>query len=229
MVETRKQTTSRLARESEERYRDRSQKFFDYWNPDPTLEDIQARNVGIENAISTNTDEDEDGYIWDPYCKEPPWVWTEQQLDAYIRSRLDHYTETLCSRLLDCKAMASNTEHSVYFDPLILGMIKRVRNARQELFHHDGSGGRVLQSCSKHLSLYPGDDPLTTIRDHHLSDSILMYMLMVLKLTSLTTNHEDRNLQRLGKNLFLMIACVREACYNLFGIEPYHGTFFDGA
>jgi hypothetical protein len=228
MVETRKQTTTRLASEREERYRDKSQRFHSYWNPDPTLHDILAYNVGIENAITRDTDEDEDGYTWNPQCKSPPWKWTEQQLDVYIRSRLDNYTETLCSHLLDCKALASNTEHSVYFDPLILGMIKRVRNARHELFRHDGSGGRTLQRFSKHISLGHGDDPLPTIRGH-VKDSILLYMLLVRDLQYLVAHKEAPAVQRLGTNLFLMIACVRETCYNLFGIEPYHGPFFDSA
>jgi hypothetical protein len=228
MVETRTQTRTRLEREREERYQVKSQRFLDYWNPNPTSEDFEAYNVGIENAIATNTDEDEDGFIWQP-CKDHLWEWTEQQLESYIRSRLDHYTETLCSQLLDCKAMASNTEHSVYFNPLIMKMINRVRNARQELFSHDGTGGRVLQSCSKHLSLYPGDDPLTTIRDDHIKNSILFYMMVVRDLHYQVDHHENPDMHRLGTNLKLMIACVREACYNLFGINPYHGNFFDKA
>jgi hypothetical protein len=202
-----------------------------YYNTDPTLEERQAYDAAIERLIAGTGDVDDNGDSIGRIMM-PPWVWTDQQLCAYIRSRFDDRTATFLSLLSDYRDLATNSEDvqvNVLVSP-ILELIKRVKfrsSSRFELFGHDGSGGRVQDS---HRKLHDSDLLAATIREQ-VRESTLAYSLFLRDLSYITERAVERELKRLGTSLQLMIACVREAYQVLFGIEPneWDCQFFDTA
>jgi hypothetical protein len=205
---------------------------FDHDNTDPTLEERQAYDVAIERVILGTEDFDDNGDYIGPHM-QPPWAWTDQQLVAYIRSRFADYTRTLLSHLSNFRDLAGNTE-DVEVNALaspISGLIKRVEfraSGKYELFGHGISGGRLLSTY--HLFDYKRheSDLLAWIRDE-VKASVLTYCLFLRDLSYATQRTVEGQLKRLGTNLKLMIACVRETYQVLFGIEPeeWDCQFFD--